>query len=300
MGVHLHPKKRMHLDCVSKANLLAANTFIVLALAGCQVQTREAAAPGTGPYRPPRPATKDDLVRRIHRASDPLDSFTMRANLVPSSGDSNTGIITKYAAIGALILYQHPDRLRVTGQDPVVHSTLFDMVSNGKQFRVFLPRRNRFVIGDNDAPPGSGNPLENLRPAAFLAALILSPPDPETEITLLEQSVKEGKPVYALLIARAARNRYRLVRSIYFDGYTLEIVGQRRFDSSGRIASDATYSNWKDYARAPFPSNVDIKGPQDAYEVGLEVVSLRMNPADVTSRKFVLEQPAGSELQKVE
>src|SRR5215467_1969374 len=87
MGVHLHPKKRMHLDSVSKANLLAANTFIVLALAGCQVQTREAAAPGTGPYRPPRPATKDDLVQRIHRASDPLDSFTMRANLVPSSGD---------------------------------------------------------------------------------------------------------------------------------------------------------------------------------------------------------------------
>jgi hypothetical protein len=240
------------------------------------------------------------LIQRIHKASDSLDSFTMRANLTPSSGDSDTGIITRYATLGAYILYQHPSHLRVTGQDPVMGSTLFDMVSTGKQFRLSWPRRNRFVIGDNDAPPSAGNPLENLRPAAILAALILNPPDPESEMTLLEESVKEGKPVYALLIARANGNRYRLVRSVYFDAYTLEIVGQRTFDSSGRIAGDATYSNWKDHGRTPFPSNVNIKGPQNPDEVGLAVISLRMNPSDLTAQKFVLEQPAGSELQKVE
>ena len=283
-----------------KANLLATTGVIALALAGCQVQTREAAAPGTGPYRPPRSTTKDDLIQRIHKASDSLDSFTMRANLTPSSGNPDTGIITRYATIGAYILYQHPDRLRVTGQDPVMSSTLFDMVSTGRQFRMSVPRRNRFVIGNNDAPPSSGNPLENLRPGAILAALILNPPDPESEITLLEESVKEGKPVYALLIARANGNRYRLVRSVYFDAYTLDIVGQRTFDSSGRIVGDATYSNWKDYGRTLFPSNINIKGPQDTYEVGLAVISLKVNPSDLTAQKFALEQPAGSELQKVE
>jgi hypothetical protein len=285
---------------MSKAKLLAANGVIALALAGCQVQTREAAAPGTGPYRPPRPTTKDELIERVHKASDPMDSFTMRANLVPSSGNPDTGIISRYASIGAYILYQHPDHLRVTGQDPVISGTIFDMVSTGKQFRLSLPRRNRFVVGNNDAPPGSGNPLENIRPGAFLAAMILSPPDKENEITLLEESVKEGKPVYALLIARAERNGYRLMRSIYFDAYTLQIVGQRTFDSSGRIAGDATYSDWKDYGPAPFPSNIEIKGPQRNYEVGVEVLSLKMNPSDLTAQKFVLEQPAGSELQKVD
>jgi hypothetical protein len=285
---------------MSKISLPAAAGIVALALAGCQVQTREVAAPGTGPYRQPRATTRDDLIQRIHKASDPLDSFTMRANLAPSAGNPDTGVITRYASIGAYILYQHPNHLRVTGQDPVMSSTLFDMVSTGKQFRLSMPRKNRFVVGNNDAPPTTGNPLENLRPAAILAALILNPPDPESETTLLEESVREGKPVYALLIARANANGYRVVRSVYFDAYTLEIVGQRTFDSSGRIAGDATYSNWKDYGRTPFPSNINIKGPQDTYEVALAVVSLRVNPSDLTAQKFVLEQPAGSELRKVE
>src|SRR5215471_20063288 len=122
-----------------KANLLATTGVIALALAGCQVQTRGAAAPGTGPYRPPRSTTKDDLIQRIHKASDSLDSFTMRADLTPSTGNPDTGVITRYATIGSYLLYQHPNHLRVTGQDPVMSSTLFDMVSAGKQFRLSLP-----------------------------------------------------------------------------------------------------------------------------------------------------------------
>jgi hypothetical protein len=277
---------------MSKISLAAAAGIVALALAGCQVQMREAAAPGTGPYRQPRATTRDDLIQRIHKASDPLDSFTMRANLAPSAGNADTGVITRYSAISAYIFYRHPDHLRVTGQDPLISSTLFDMVSMGEDFRLSLPRRNRFVMGNNDAPPNSGNPLENIRPASFLAALILNPPELEKEITVLEESVKEGKPAYALLILRAERGGYRLVRGIYFDAYNLQIVGQRTFDSSGRIASDATYSNWKDYAQEPFPSNIYIKGPQNTFQVGLTVLSLSVNPV-LDAGKFVWNSRRG-------
>ena len=169
------------------------------------------------------------------------------------------------------------------------------MVSIGRNFRVSIPSRNNFIQGDDDAPPSSKNKLENLRPGAFLKALVLEPPE-AAELTVLEDDTDPTKAVYVVLILRQQQGQLRLMRSVSFNRYTLEIIRQRTFDLSGSILSDTQYSDWKPYDGISYPSSITIRRPQDGYEVAIAVVELKFNTPDVTPEKFVLEQPPGSHL----
>jgi outer membrane lipoprotein-sorting protein len=257
------------------------------------------AAPGSRPNRPPMTATKEGLIQRIHRASDPIQSFLMKVKMASSVGSQYQGTITDYATVGAYILYQRPDALRIIGQDPLLSTTIFDMVSTGREFRIDIPSKKRFLVGDNEAPANSKNELENIRPVAFLTALLITPPDPEQDLTLLEDGTSGKTPIFTLLIIRRENDQYRILRNVSFDAFTLQIVGQKTFDSSGYLTSVTTYSNWKAYGPMAFPSDIDIERPRQDYEVHLEVGSMKINPPDVTSEKFVLEQPAGTKLEQL-
>jgi hypothetical protein len=221
----------------------------------------------------------------------------MKADLSPSVLNPSKGSATDYATVSAYILFRKPQDIRIIGQDPVIETTIFDMVSNGDEFRVSIPRKKRFIIGRNDAPPTSENKLENLRPVALLTSLMVYPPDARGDFVLLENDTERA--VYILLIIRRERGQLALARSIYFDRYTLQISQQKTFDAGGTIVSDTKYADWNTFNGIPFPSQIDIQRPQDNYEVQLSLVSMKMNAPDVTAEKFVLEQPPDFRLQEL-
>jgi len=269
----------------------------MLLSASCLVRRRLVAPAGKPPNRPMMTATREELLERVHAVSDPIHSFLARTDMTVSVGSLYLGEVTDYATITGYVLFQRPDDIRVLGQDPVVESTVFDMVSRGEEFRVSIPRRNRFVVGNNEAPGTSKNKLENLRPSAFLDALMIYPPDPQGEVALLEDNTDENLAEYVLLIIRRDGDQLRLARSIYFDRYTLQVIRQKIFDPAGNILSEARYSVWKDFAGQAFPTDIDLKRPQDGYEVHLGILTVKINTSEVTPDRFVLEQPPGSELQ---
>lgn len=282
---------RMNWKC---AVLLCA---AVLGSSGCFVRKRVVVAQGQpAPNRPVLVATKGELLARIRNFSAPIESFNMKADMSPSVGSVNGGELTDYATIRAYVLFRRPEEIRVLGLDPVVHSsTIFDMVSNGSSFRVFIPSRNNFIQGNDDSPPNSKNKLENLRPGAFLNALVMAPPEPQ-DLTVLEDDTDPTKAVYLILILRQEGGQLRLMRSVSFNRYTLEIIRQRTFAPSGAILSETHYSDWKAYNGISYPASITIRRPQDGYEVSMAVVELKFNTPDVTPDKFVLDQPSGSHL----
>lgn len=243
------------------------------------------------------PATKEQLVERIHAFSDSIQSFVMKTNLSPSILDRSKGTATDYATVGAYILYRKPEDIRILGQDPVLGFNLFDMVSDGKEFRVSLPRKKRFIIGNDDTPPTSENKLENLRPDALLTSLMIHPPDPQSDVTVLENDTERA--VYIVLIIHRDPEQFVLARDIYFDGQSLQLTRQKTFDVSGTLISDTKYSAWQNYSGVSFPSEIDIQRPKDNYEVQLSVVSMKVNTADVTAEKFLLKQPPDTQLQRL-
>ena len=242
-------------------------------------------------------ATKDELTQRVQDAWSPIQSFSMRTYLSPSVLNPRKGTATDYATVGAFVLFRKPQEVRILAQDPIVGSTLFDMVSNGSEFRVSIPRKKRFVIGSNDAPGTSENNLENLRPAALLSSLMIYPIDPEADVTALENDDEHA--LYILLIIRRVEGGFVITRSICFDRHTLEITRQKAFDRSGELVSDTKYSDWKRYSGISFPCSIDIQRPKDNYEVQLSVLSMRMNTPDITAQKFILDRPPNSELQSL-
>src|SRR5580698_8373356 len=278
----------------------AAVLCLGMALSGCFVRKRVLAPPqGTPANRPILTASKEELLERIHTAFDPILNFSMRADMSPSVGSVYTGALTDYATIRAYVLFGRPTEIRVIGLDPVVHSsTIFDMVSSGNDYRVSIPSRNEFIEGDNNAPPSSKNKLENLRPAAFLQSMIVAPPEPG-ELSILEDDTDETKAVYIVLILRQEAGALRLLRSVFFNRYTLEIARQKTFDAQGGIVSETRYSEWKPFNGTSFPTVIVIRRPLDGYEVTMDVLDLKVNSPEVTPDKFVLEQPAGSHVTRL-
>lgn len=265
-------------------------------LESCFVQHRTTAPPGHVTNRPLLTATKEQLIARIHQAFDPIRSFSMRADMSPSVGKLYGGALTDYATVRTYVLFLRPDDIRVLGLDPVLHSsTIFDMVSAGSEFRVYIPSKSRFIEGDNNTPPDSKNPLENMRPTAFLNSLIVAPPA-VSDTTLLEDDTDESKAVYILFMASAEGGQLRLTRAVYFDRYTLSIVRQKVFTPTGAILGEAHYSDWKPYGEISYPSVISIQRPIEGYELTMTLVDMTVNPADLTQSKFVLSQPPGTQL----
>jgi hypothetical protein len=279
---------------------LALSLILLLPLSSCFVRKRVVPGPGAHTNRALITATKDDLILRLHAIYDSIQSFTLRADISPSVGSPYGGELTDYATIRGIILFSRPDSIRVVGLDPVIHTaTIFDMVSVGREFHVSIPSKNRFIEGDNDAPASSTNKLENLRPMAFLTSMLIEPPDPKLDLLVLEEDTDETKALYNLYLIRQDKGELRLVRSIYIDRYTLNVVRQKTFTATGSVASETKYADWKAYETAAFPSSITIRRPVDGYEVVVNVVEMQMNPGSVTPDKFVLAQPPGSQLEKL-
>jgi hypothetical protein len=272
--------------------------FVILVSSSCLVRTRTVAPAGSKTVNQPLlKASKQDLLRKVETISQRITSFQMRVDMSPSVGALYGGQVTDYPTITGVVIFKRPDDIRVVGLDPVVHGTAFDMVSMGNDFRVSIPPKSEFVEGHNDTPANSANKLENLRPDAFRTALIVEPPDPKTEIIILADDTNETKAVYILHCIKHEGDEYRIIRNLYFDRHTLALSRQKTFDADGYIKSDTKYSDWKEYSGISFPSSVDIQRPQDGYELLLKVTDMKMNPGEITAQKFVLEQPANSQLK---
>ena len=277
--------------------LAALVCLLVVFTSSCLVRRRVVTRQGKHDTRPLLTATKDDLVQRIRATYEPTRSFTSTFDMTPSLGSVYKGEISEFPSVRGYVIFRKPDDIRIIGLDPVIHSRAFDMVSTGKEFHLSLPSKSLFIQGNNEAPANSKNKLENLRPEAFLHAILILPPDPATEAPVIEDDTDEEHAFYVLLILRKQPNLL-VDRAVYFDRLTLQIVRQKAFDSNGLTVSDTRYSNWKNFNGVSFPSSIDINRPEDGYGVVMELVNMKMN-TEVTDDKFVLTKPEGAQLKVI-
>ncbi|MDQ6665278.1 MAG: hypothetical protein M3Z23_12890 [Acidobacteriota bacterium] len=272
----------------------------LLVLNSCLTHQRSIVRQGNQPAKQALlSATREELAKRISDRYRQVKSFSATVDMTPSVGSVYKGSITEYrvADVLAYILFRKPDEVRIIGKTPVVRSTAFDMASDGTDFRLYLPAKNRFVEGRNDLPATSPNKLENLRPAAFATSLLIRPVDPETEFSVLFDYTDEEHAFYILLIMRRIKGGDPLLaRNVWFDRLSLQIVRQQTFDDWALITSDTRYSKWQNYSGIPFPNTIDINRPEDGYGVLINITKLDMN-AEIGEDRFILQQPEGTQLQ---
>jgi hypothetical protein len=242
-------------------------------------------------------ADKESLLRRVAEQYERIHDLSVTTDMVPALGSAEKSRITEYKDVRGYILFRAPADIRIIGLYPVVRAKAFDMVSNGTDFRLYIPAKSRFVIGRNELSERSSNKIENLRPQHFQEALLARPLDPAREKAFLENFTDEDNAVYILnFIESAAGGEWRLNRQIWFDRVNLALVRQLVFDSSGNVLTDARYTQWQIYDGVPFPKHIEINRPHDEYAVVLNIVKMDINKG-VTDAQFDLEQPEGTVLQ---
>jgi|HubBroStandDraft_6_1064221.scaffolds.fasta_scaffold475965_2 outer membrane lipoprotein-sorting protein len=267
-----------------------------LDFSGCFVRRRIITRKGGNATPVLLTADKQTLIDRLAQAYQAIQSFSATVDMVPALGSSEKSKITEYKDVRGYILFRKPADIRIIGLYPVVRNKAFDMVSNGKDFRLYLPSSNRFVTGSNQLIANSKNKIENLRPQHFLEALLAAPMQSGEKAELMNFT-DEDNAVYVLHFVRVEADGQILpTRSIWFSRINLHIARQLVYDPAGNILTDARYSDYQNYDGTPFPKTIDIDRPQDEYAVVLTVVKMEINRG-ISDDKFVLEQPEGTVLQ---
>ena len=243
-------------------------------------------------------ADKATLAALVTRQYNAVHDLSATVDMTPALGSAENSKITEYKDVRAYVLFRKPADIRIIGLYPVLRAKAFDMVSNGVSFKLYIPSRDRFLVGSNDVERPSANKLENLRPQHFVDALIVRPPE-NLDRLLLENFTDEDNAFYIMHEIRIGpAGAMTLGRTIWFDRTNLRMSRQLILDDAGNILSDARYAQWQTYDNVPFPKHVEINRPRDEYGVVLDVVKMDINKG-VPDDKFVLTQPEGSTLQVV-
>lgn len=268
---------------------------ITLGLSSCAVRRRIISHRGAGSPRPLLTADSRSLQGEIVRRYAAVHDFSATVDMTPAIGSAEKNKITEYKDVRAYILFRQPDQIRIIGLYPVVRNKLFDMVSAGPGFKLYIASRNRFVVGPNEVTRPSANQLENLRPRAFLDALLVRPVAAGDKV-LLENFTDEDDAFYILhVVSEPEPGQLRLHRTIWFSRTDLRLARQLILDEDGNILTDARYSEWKPYDNVPFPKHIEINRPRDEYGVVIDIVKMDINKG-VSDDKFVLDQPPGTAL----
>jgi len=248
-------------------------------------------------------ATQQELIDRLNHEASLIKTLNATVDIDSSVGGEKKGKVTDFKEIRGYVLVRRPNQLRMIGLFPIVRNKAFDMVSDGHEFKLSIPATNKFYIGHNQVIRDSSNPLDTVRPQSIYDALLLQPIDPQTEVAVLESSTEMvvdkqthklvQQPNYVLDVIRRTGQGWILARKVVFDRTNLRPHRQIMFDELGNPTTDASYQVFKDYDGISFPSYIEIKRPQEEYDIRLIMVKLTLNQP-ISDDQFALQQPPGS------
>ena len=272
--------------------------------AGCAVSQKHVVP--TAQLRPSLEATQAQLVSAYNDQARSVNSVNATVRMSPLAGSSYSGVIEQYHDVGGFILASRPEMIRVIGQAPVVAKDVFDMVSDGRVFHIFIPSKNAFLVGSTQLQRSSNKPIENLRPQHIIDAFFW-PEIPANDPVLFEQANEPAARYYVLTLLRRTDSGLEIARKIWFDRADLHISRIELYGPAGQLGSDIAYSHWQADAAAPgaasaanrpFPREIRISRPQDDYQLALSITKLTLNSA-IPAERFTLAQPPGTELVRV-
>ncbi len=299
----------------------------VAALAcGCAVSHKTVVKPSNAPEKL-LTASKDELIGRYNQQVQSVTSLNAGVSMKLTAGSAYSGVIEQYHEVNGFILAAKPANIRVIGQAPVVGKNIFDMVSDGETFHIYIPSKNEFIEGPDNLERQASKPMENLRPQHLVDALLWTP-IPDGAPVLYEESSESSNRYYILTAIRAVSDRsatkqsaagssdWEISRKIWFDRTNLQISRIENFASGGKVASDIRYSNWFATAApsntaaatataAPagsgimYPRQISISRPGDDYQLQIEIKKRAINEP-ISADRFVLKQPPGTKLVRAD
>jgi len=249
-------------------------------------------------------ATKQDLIAKYNRQAGAVTALNASVTMTLTAGSAYTGVIKQYHEINGFILAQRPANIRAIGQVPVVGTNIFDMVSDGDTFHIFIPSQNKFIAGPASLQRQSAKPIENLRPQHLTGAMFWDA-IPEHTPVLIEEAADEVSRYYVLTVVRSASAPagagtdatpdWEIAQRIWFDRANLTVARVENYEPGGKLGSDVSYGAWDAFGNIAFPRRITLSRPDNDYKLEIGIKKVTLNET-VPAERFVLNQPPGSEL----
>jgi outer membrane lipoprotein-sorting protein len=286
--------------------------LLSLTLVGCAASQKHAAPQAA--IRPVLEADQAQLIDSYNRQADVVRTLNASVQMSPTAGSAYSGVIHEYHQVNGFVLAARPAMIRVIGQAPVVSTNIFDMVSDGQTFRIFIPSKNEFLVGPTELERATKNPIENLRPQHLMDAFFWQPIQAGDPV-VLEQVDAPPARYYALSVLHGSGSKLEITHKIWFNRSDLRVSRLQIYGPGGRLDSDIGYADWQDVpppnpqeggtpataqdnspaGPAIFARAFRIVRPQQDYQLSLIITKLALN-TDIPSDRFSLIQPAGTEL----
>ncbi|HEV2522806.1 MAG TPA: hypothetical protein VGT24_10540 [Candidatus Acidoferrales bacterium] len=282
--------------------------FLTMQLAGCVTISRRHQVTKEE-IRPQLESSQEQLLASYNSQVRAVQTLQATVDLIPSTGTTYSGVIEEYHDVPGFILAQRPATVRVIGQAPVVAKNIFDMVADEKEFRIYIPSKNSFLVGPTALVRPSKKPLENLRPQHVVEALFW-PELPPSANVLFEQFDFAVSRYYILTLLRQKENgKFEIARKIWYNRADLRVSRVQLFGAGGVLDSDIQYADWQPVPTGPpgaaspveqtiFARDIHIWRPQDDYKLEIQIQKLTLNES-ISADRFALDQPTGTELVRV-
>jgi outer membrane lipoprotein-sorting protein len=290
--------RRRGLGALCSAAWLLLAAGLAAFVGGCSVSQKHSVKPGEAP-EPLQTASKAQLIESYNKLTADIKTLNATVTMKLTAGSAYSGVIEQYHEVNGFILAEKPQNIRVIGQAPVVAKNIFDMVSDGETFHIYIPSKQKFLVGPAMLERPAKKPVENLRPQHLLDAIFL-PAIREGAPVLFEEAQEAGGHFYVLTELHAAGESKELAieRRISFERAHLQVARVEEFGEGGRLVSDVSYSNWDHFGETLYPRQIVIGRPGDDYQLAIGIKKLTVNQP-VGPDSFTLKQPPGTELVDV-
>jgi len=268
---------------------------VLLAPSGCAVRRTTRIQPSRLPPAA-REASLTDLVGQVNAQSEAIRTLTATVDLEPTAGSVYSGVIKEYRDVKGFILVEKPATIRMIGQAPIVRTNIFDMVSDGEEFRLYIPPKQKFIVGKTEFRRPAKNALENLRPQHILDALLIPPIASGREQYVLEEAEEGWRRYYVVVVLEScAGSGLSLKRRIWFDRANLEIARLQLYAPQGAYIEDVQYSGYQDFQGVRYPTRIEVSRPIEDYRLAITVLKATFNQP-IAPEKFELKKPESAQL----
>jgi len=281
--------------------LKAEIVLILLLLFPASCISRKRVLPEEQRLLPAKTATRGELVQDLEAKSNSIQTLQGTVSLDLSGGGAKSGVLTEYHQTTGYVVVDRPKQIRFKVVAPIVLSTIVDMVSDGGQYRVSIPVKNQFFVGDVNAPANSKTALVNLRPQHLLDGLFIDvrPYLNKAQVkSVLEEAVQGRRSYYVFSFINIGGSEAQLMEKLWIDRTDMQVSRKQVFAKEGRLETDVEYLDYQSEGAESFPQTVVIQRPLEEYTVKMTFLKAAFNQklADDT---FNLERPDGSELVRL-
>ena len=256
-------------------------------------------------------ATLEQLLQQLAAQDSAIQTMFATVQVTAATGGAREGNIQEIPTVDGYIFLRRPSDLRMIMLNPFVRSSALDMVSDGKNFKLYLSiatKPKRAITGADTLSTSSKNGLENIRPYMIRDALLIPTAGPDEYVSLTRGSrllppppgKKEAieEPDYDVEIFRINTGHVlETVRVIHFGRITLKPYQQDIY-AGGRIVTTVQYDKYQQFGEITYPAMIQMERPVDELKLKIDLTKATFN-AKMEEDRFVLTIPEGVPTQKM-